>query len=133
MQERLGRLVDEPAWYRVMSRGEPSSGLWAPPVDIFENEDGIVIKADLPGVAKEEIKINLEGNVLTLQGERKSGRESKDRAYHRAERPSGRFTRSFTLPADVDTRNIDAAFADGILTIKVPKRAEAKPQTVEIR
>jgi HSP20 family protein len=115
-----------------MNRSNPSTAVWAPPVDIYETPDGLVIRADLPGMTKEDIKINLEANVLILQGERKSGLESKERAYHTTERLSGRFTRSFPLPADVDTRNIDAAFTDGVLTIKVTKRADAKPVTVEI-
>jgi HSP20 family protein len=116
-----------------MNRSNPSTAVWAPPVDIYETPDGLVIRADLPGMTKEDIKINLEANVLILQGERKSGLESKERTYHATERLSGRFTRSFPLPADVDTRNIDAAFTDGVLTIKVTKRADAKPVTVEIR
>jgi HSP20 family protein len=125
--------MDDPGWYPVMTRRSPSAAVWAPPVDIYETPDGLVIRADLPGVTKEDIKINLGANVLILQGERKSGLDSEDRTYHRTERPSGRFARSFPLPVDVDTRKIDAAFADGVLTIKAPKRAEAKPLTVEIR
>ena len=120
LQDRLGRLLDVPCWYPVMTRSDPSAAVWAPPVDIYETPDGLVIRADLPGMTKEDIKINLEANVLILQGERKSGVESKERTYHRTERPSGRFTRSFPLPADIDTRNIDAAFTDGVLTIKLP-------------
>jgi HSP20 family protein len=133
LHDRLARLLDEPGWYPVLSRGARSTGVWVPPVDIYENPDGLVIRADLPGLAKEEVKINLEGNVLTLQGERKSGIESKERAYHRTERPAGRFNRSFTLPVDLDTHSIEATFTQGVLTIKIPKSAEAKPRTVEIR
>lgn len=133
LQERLARLLDEPGWYPVMTRTTPASGVWVPAVDIYETLEGLVIRADLPGVAKDDVKINLEGNVLTLQGERKSGIGDKDRAYHRTERPAGRFSRSFTLPVDLDTQKIEASFTDGVLTVKVPKRAEARPRAVEIR
>ena len=131
-QDRLSRLAGEPDWYRIV-RGEPATAGWTPHVDVFENTDGLVIKVDLPGVGKENVQISVEGNVLSVQRERKAAVESKERTYQRAERPVGRFSRSFTLPVDVNTGAVAAGYVDGALTIQIPKRADAKPRTVEIR
>lgn len=132
LQDRLNSLINEPSGYRMV-RGEPSATGWAPDVDVFEIAGCLEIKLDLPGVGKENVKISVEGNVLSVQGERKAVPESKERAYHRAERSVGSFSRSFTLPVDVDTGAVAASYVDGVLGIRIPKRAEAKPRTVEIR
>jgi len=103
---------------------------WAPAVDIYETADReYVIKADLPEMKREEIQLTFENNVLTLSGERKA--ESVD-GLHRAERFHGHFSRSFTLPATVDGSRISAAYKDGVLTVRVPQREEAKPKQIEV-
>jgi HSP20 family protein len=105
-------------------------GAWAPAVDIYETNDReYVIKADLPEMKREDIHLSFEHNVLTLSGERQS--EPMD-GLHRSERFHGPFTRSFTLPATVDGNRITAAYKDGVLTVRVPQREEAKPKQIEV-
>ena len=111
---------------------ELSLGAWMPPVDIAEEKDRIVLTAELPGFKENEIEIQMEGNVLTLRGERKFEEENKDRNYYRIERAYGQFVRSFTLPNNVDRENVKAMFRDGILEIELPKREEAKPRQIKV-
>jgi len=119
--------------------GEPfADSAWTPAVDIFEAENhDLVVKAELPAMKREDIKVTLEQNVLTLEGERKfDGRETngaidKDQ-YHRLERGFGAFRRSFTLPATIDASRVSAAYVDGVLTITIPQREETKARSVEI-
>jgi len=113
--------------------GEPAASAWTPAVDIFEaaNHD-LVIKAELPAMKKDDIKVTVEQNVLTLEGERKfDGAVAKDQ-YHRLERGFGQFRRSFTSPQTIDGSRVAAAYLDGVLTITVPQREEAKARAVEI-
>ena len=107
-------------------------GSWIPPVDIAEERDRILLMAELPGFKEDEIQIQMEGNVLTLRGERKFEEEKHDRNYHRVERSYGQFVRSFTLPNNVDRENIEAKFDGGVLQIELPKREEAKPRQIPI-
>ena len=107
-------------------------GSWIPPVDIYEHEGSLVLKAELPGIDPKDVDVKVENNVLTLQGERKFDSEVKREQYHRVERAYGRFTRSFTLPNVVDTANIKAEFKDGLLRVVMPKREEAKPKQISI-
>jgi HSP20 family protein len=107
-------------------------GAWAPPVDVYEHEGNIVLKAELPGVDPKEVDVRLENNVLTLRGERKFGSEVKRDSYHRVERSYGAFSRSFTLPSLVDQQHIKADFKDGVLQVTLPKREEAKPKQIQI-
>src|SRR5690242_7465811 len=110
--------------------GEGFSRGWVPPVDIYEGDDReLVIKAELPDMKREDIAVTFENNVLTLKGERKSGEIARDR-YQRLERFHGTFSRSFTLPATVDAANISATYKDGVLTVRLPQRAEAKPKQI---
>jgi HSP20 family protein len=103
---------------------------WAPAVDVVETPDReFIIKADLPEMKREDIKITFENNVLTLSGERKSEHAE---GLHRSERFHGQFTRSFTLPATVDGNRISAAYKDGVLTVRVPQSEEAKPKQIEV-
>jgi HSP20 family protein len=104
-----------------------------PLVDIFEDKDAIFVKAELPGVRADDIHINSENNVLTLSGTRKLEQEENRDGYHRIERTYGTFARSFTLPNMVDTGHIEASLADGILTLKLPKRAEAQPRKIDVK
>jgi HSP20 family protein len=106
-----------------------------PAVDIYETEDGheYVIKAELPEMRREDINITFENGVLTLRGERRAEFDESKDTYHRMERQYGSFTRSFTLPATVDAGKISAAYKDGVLTIRVPQREEARPKTIEVQ
>jgi HSP20 family protein len=108
---------------------------WMPAVDIYETDEGheYVIKAELPEMRREDINITFEGGVLTLRGERKAEFEETKDTYHRMERQYGSFTRSFTLPATVDAAKISASYKDGVLTIRVPQREEARPKTIEVQ
>ena len=112
--------------------GEGFSRGWVPPVDIYEgDEHQLVIKAELPDMKREDISVTFENNVLTLKGERKTEEVNRDR-FHRLERFQGSFTRSFTLPATVDPANISASYKDGVLTVRLPQRAEAKPKQIVV-
>jgi HSP20 family protein len=105
---------------------------WVPAVDIYETDtDEVVIKAELPDVKKEDIGVAVENNVLTLTGERKS-EETKREQFQRVERRFGRFSRSFTLPTSVDAGQIAASYKDGVLTIRLPRREEAKPRQITV-
>lgn len=106
---------------------------WAPACDIYETENEIVVKAELPEVKKEDLHVSFENNLLTIRGERKFSEETKQENYHRVERSYGEFTRSFTLPNFVDTNKINAEFKDGLLRVTMAKREEAKPKQVEIK
>lgn len=113
--------------------GEGLTRGWVPPVDIYETEQHeIVIKAELPDVKREDIGVTFENNVLTLTGERKSAPEiSRDR-FQRVERFHGTFSRSFTLPATVDAGSISANYKDGVLTVRLPQREEARPKQITV-
>jgi HSP20 family protein len=111
---------------------EVSNRNWVPPVDIQETEEGYRLLAELPGLTREDITITLENNVLRLAGERKFERDVKKESFHRVERTYGTFSRAFTLPHQVRSEGVQAAFANGVLTITVPKAEQAKPRKIEI-
>lgn len=113
--------------------GEGLSRGWVPPVDIYETEQHeLVIKAELPDVKREDIGVTFENNVLTVKGERKGEQQvSRDR-FQRVERFQGSFSRSFTLPATVDAAKISATYKDGVLTVRLPQREEAKPKQITV-
>src|SRR3990170_3053511 len=111
---------------------EPSTRPWAPAVDIYETENSIVLKAELPGIDPKDVEVRVEDNTLYLKGERKFEKETKDENYHRVERWYGSFARSFALPNSIDADKVAAEYKDGLLTLTLPKREEAKPKTVRI-
>jgi HSP20 family protein len=111
---------------------ELSMGSWNPVVDVYDNDDSIVIKAELPGIDKEGIEIDVKDRVLTLKGERSSENEVKNDNYYRRERSFGKFERAFNLPADVDPDKIKADYKDGVLKIDIPKPEEKKPRQITI-
>lgn len=111
---------------------EMGLGAWMPPVDIAEDKEKISLTAELPGFKEEEVQIHMEGNILTIRGERKFEEEKDGRNYHRVERSYGQFVRSFTLPNNVDRENIQARFRNGLLEIELPKREDAKPRQIKI-
>jgi HSP20 family protein len=110
---------------------EPS-GLLVPPVDILEQADGIRIMAEIPGVNPSDVKISVEGNVLTIQGTKQQVAEEKTERVHRYERIYGAFERSFTLPPTVDASNIKATYENGVLTVTLPKVEKAKPRQIQV-
>lgn len=105
---------------------------WAPAVDIYETENELVIKADLPEITEKELDIRVENNMLTIRGERKFEEKVKEENYLRIERTYGSFSRSFSLPNTVNTEAIKAEYKNGVLTVELPKRAESKPKQVKI-
>ena len=121
----------EDAFNRLLS--EPRAGRpWSPAVDIFETEDELVLKADVPEVDLRDIDVRVENQTLTLSGERKFDQEETSKGYHRIERGYGQFTRSFSVPSTVDTEKVGAEYHNGVLTVKLPKKAAAKPRQVKI-
>ena len=105
---------------------------WSPSVDIMEKESEYFLRAELPGLNKDDVKITLQDNVLTLKGEKKEEVKEENKNYHLCERKHGKFLRSFRIPTPVETKKIDASYNDGILTISLPKTEEAKPKEIEI-
>jgi HSP20 family protein len=131
LQERMNRVFEDAG--RGWRSEEPSATTsWSPAVDIFETEGEIIVKAELPGVDKKDISLNIEKNVLTLKGERRFEKETKQENYHRIERSYGSFSRSFSIPNLVDEERIRADYKDGILSISLPKREQVKPKQIPI-
>jgi HSP20 family protein len=129
---RLNRFFDDP-FFRLSHLADDSQmGMWNPAVDLYEKDDHFMIKAELPGVDKNDIKIDLKDRRLTLSGERTYDNEVKEENYYRRERTYGKFQRAFTLPADVDSEKIKANYKDGVLQIEVPKPEEKKAKQVTI-
>jgi HSP20 family protein len=106
---------------------------WAPAVDITEDDKEWLVKADLPEVKKDDVKVTIENGVLTVTGERKLEKEEKNKKYHRIERSYGSFLRSFTLPDAADGSKVSADFKDGVLTVHLPKGEKARPKAVEVK
>jgi HSP20 family protein len=133
LQDQLFRTFDSA--YRGGRQQEEQSmtATWSPLVDIYEDADGITLKAELPGVDAKEVEIVVEGNTLTLKGERKLEKDEKRDNYHRIERVYGTFSRSFTLPSTVDLEHITAESKDGVLKVFLPKKAETKPRQIKVQ
>lgn len=112
---------------------ELGSRNWAPAVDIYETDHNLVIKTELPGIDPNDVEVRVENNTLFLQGERKFEKNTSEENYHRVERSYGTFSRSFTLPSSVNTENAQAEYKNGILTLTLAKREEAKPKTIKIQ
>lgn len=106
---------------------------WTPAVDVYEDENAFLIKLELPEVNREDVKVSLNENTLSISGERRVENEQKRENYHRVERSYGQFYRSFTLPPNVDTADIKAEFKDGMLRLTLPKKEEAKPKQIEVK
>lgn len=129
LHDRMNRLFGE----AYTAREEGTLSQWVPAVDIFQNEQKeLVLKAELPEVAREDVAVTVENNTLTLSGERKLDREVRKDQFHRIERAYGSFSRSFSLPATVDSTKIAAEFKNGVLTIRLPFREESKPRSINI-
>jgi HSP20 family protein len=111
---------------------EIARGVWSPSVDVFENDDKIVLEAELPGMKADEVDVSIENNIVTIKGERKFEKKEEKDNYHRIERSYGSFTRSFTLPRTVTGDEASADFENGVLKITLPKREETKARKIEI-
>jgi len=132
LQERMNRLFEESLVRSRAGDEDLAQGAWAPAVDIYEDEERIVLRADLPGVAPEQLNVRVENNTLTLSGERRFEKDVKRESYHRVERQYGAFTRSFALPGTVDADRIQAEHHDGVLELTLPKREESRPKQIKI-
>lgn len=108
-------------------------GDWMPAVDVSETDKGIVVNAEVPGMEAKDIDISLNGRVLTIKGERRQEEEEKDKSYHRIERRYGSFSRSFELPADVDSGKVKATYKDGVLKLSLPKTKEQAVKKIEVK
>ena len=134
MQERINRIFGDAYTRRGGDDDVTARGDWMPPVDIFENDQHqLVLKAELPGMKREEIDVRVENNTLTIRGERKKETDVKEEKYHRIERSYGLFTRSFSLPSTIDSEKVTAEFSDGVLTVVLPTREEAKPRQIQVK
>lgn len=131
LQERMNELFEESLGRSPQASTVPAT--WTPAVDIYETSTEIVLKADLPGLTQEQIEVNVEDRQLLIRGERRADTAVAPESYHRIERPTGSFRRVFNLPPSVDESGIRAEYRNGILTLSLPKRGEAKPRAVTIK
>ena len=129
MNDRLNRTLND----QYTAPTQEAFGAWAPPVDIFEKHEHFVIRAEIPGVQKEDMDVRVENGMLTLRGERKQDTEVGEENAYRLERVYGMFTRSFSLPTTVDAAKVTATYKDGILEVSVPKVETARPKQIEIK
>src|SRR5271167_1247461 len=129
LQNRMNRLFEEQYSGREESL---TAGAFVPAVDIYEDEHSIQLKLEVPGIDEKDLDIKVENNTLTVTGERKLEKEEKEENFRRVERRYGSFTRSFTLPNTVNTEDINASYDNGVLNIKLAKRAEAKPKQIKV-
>jgi len=132
MQARLNRMFsDRP--FRGTDGDELSFAEWAPAVDIQETDNEYVVKADLPEVKKEDVKVEFEDGVLTVEGERKQEKEEKGKKFHKVERAYGKFVRRFALPTEVDATKVSAEFKEGVLNVHLPKSPNGKPKSISVK
>jgi len=130
LQDRMNRLFQETA-----GSGETSlttTGAFIPPVDVYEDEQGLRLKLEVPGIEEKDLDVRIENNVLSIRGERKFEKEEKEENFHRIERRYGSFARSFTLPNTIDSEKIAAEYKNGVLTLQLGKKAEAKPKQIKV-
>ena len=131
MSNRWNQLVGRPSALRRADEGE-SFAEWAPAMDVQETAGEYLIKADLPAVKREDVKVSVENGILAIEGERKIEKEEKDKKFHRIERSYGKFVRQLAVPTDVDAQKVAADFKDGVLSVHLPKSAVVKPRAIEI-
>ncbi len=133
VSDRLNRMFARPATHSSNGKETMIVADWAPSVDISETESEYQIKAEIPDVKKEDVKVTLEDGVLTIQGERKHEKEEKGKKYHRIERSYGSFVRTFSLPDVIDDDKVKAEFRDGVLNLHLPKSEKAKPKAIDVK
>ena len=136
LQDRINRAFDAYGRAPGQSRNDEglmTTGAWAPPVDIYQSADQeLVLKAELPDIAPEDIELNINNDTLTISGEKRLSDEVKEDQYHRIERRYGTFSRSFSLPSSVDATKISAEHKNGVLTVRLPAREEARPRQIKV-
>jgi HSP20 family protein len=131
LSSRLNHFFGPPSAHR--GDDDATFADWAPAVDIEETDKEYLMKADLPDVKKEDVKVGIEDGVLSLEGERRQEKEEKTRKFHRTERSYGKFVRRLAVPTDVDQQQIGADFKNGVLTVHMPKSASSKPRSVDVK
>jgi HSP20 family protein len=132
MREQMDRLLTQLSGRGGGEEGGWTAGAWTPPVEIFDTGDALVVRAELPGVAKEDVQVEVHENTLSLRGERKPDPSVKEGQYHRQERLYGPFQRTFRLPIQVDTAKVQATYRDGVLELTLPKSDAARPRRITI-
>jgi HSP20 family protein len=133
IQREINRMFDSCFRGGVQEPSELLTSTWSPSVDITEKDDGYIVKVELPGVGKDDVKITMQDNVLTIGGEKKQEKESKESNFHRIERSYGRFQRSFSLPSAVKSDKIEAEYKDGILRVVLPKSEASRPKQIDVK
>jgi len=133
LEDRLNRIFTDTYGRSSGDEGLMTGGAWVPPVDIYENGNHeLVLKAELPDMSREDIDITVDNGTLTIRGDKKLSSEVKEEQFHRIERRYGTFSRSFSLPQTVDTAKVAADYRQGVLTVRLPLREEAKPRQVKV-
>jgi HSP20 family protein len=132
LQNEMNRLFNTVFDAPTAGNGGSTLRRWMPPMDLVETDDHFVLRADLPGLAEDDVKIEFEDGTLTVSGERKAEHESKNEGYYRVERAFGSFSRSLTLPQGIDAEAVAASFDRGVLEVRIPKPEEKKPRRIEI-
>jgi HSP20 family protein len=131
LQDRINRVFADA--YGPNDQALMTAGSWVPPVDIYQSDDHqLVLKAELPDMAREDIELTIDNGTLTIRGDKRLNGEVKEEQYHRIERRYGSFSRSFSLPQTVDPSKVDAQYTNGVLTIRLPMRDEAKPRQIKV-
>jgi HSP20 family protein len=133
MEKRLSTYLGRPAVQTETGKEAMTVAEWSPLVDITEDDKEYLIKADLPEVKKEDVKLTVQDDAMSISGERKYEKEEKGKKYHRIERAYGSFMRSFTLPEDADGSKVSAEYKDGVLKVHLPKSEKAKPKSIEVK
>ncbi len=133
VSDRLNRMFARPVASRTEGKETMIVADWTPSVDISETEQEYQIKAEIPDVKKEDVKVTVEDGVLTIQGERKHEKEEKGKKYHRIERSYGSFVRTFSLPDVIEEEKVKADFKDGVLNLHLPKSEKAKPKAIDVK
>lgn len=133
VSDQLNRMFGRTSSARGDAREMMTAANWVPPVDVLETDRDYIIKAELPEVKKDDVRVTVQDGVLTIFGERRQEQEEKDKRYHRVERSYGSFVRSFTLPEFVDEAKVSAEFKDGVLRLQLPKTEKARPRAIEVK
>jgi HSP20 family protein len=127
MNRQLSHLLDDSHFGLASEAGQ-----WVPTVDIRETDDALLVQAELPGIEKKNVRLEVKNGVLTISGERRYEKDVKEENVHRVERAYGKFSRSFSLPTNIDADKVDATMKDGVLEVRLPKRESAKPKAIAI-
>lgn len=133
MSTRLNRLFTHPGARPIGNGGDMALAGWTPAIDVQETDAEYLVKADLPEVKKEDVRVQIADGVLSVSGERQQEKEEKGKRFHRVERAYGRFERMVSLPAEVDPKKVAAEFKDGVLRVHLPKSPTARPQSIDVK